>query len=225
MDFSAPSVGQVRHTLVGGGEIPVLNTLQNSEHQSPSKGMNTNDNNAKPPTLTQRRDGSYRLLYSTKTDIAYKCHRERQWSTSEMNPAAKDFDMFGLKRSEWQQLLSCDATIRAALSYDAETEMEQRMYQLNQVRKSELMYALRNLEDPDYQQGICKGKLYCDYLTVQISDGVGTINEQTAICAAVSLTNIKCIREEDSMDLGYGIFQLSRPRKIAILPGFDPAKP
>ena len=58
--------------------------------------MNTNENNAKPPTLTQRRDGSYRLLYSTKNDIAYKCHSERQWSTSEMNPAAKDFDMFGL---------------------------------------------------------------------------------------------------------------------------------
>ena len=81
MDFSAPPTGQVRHTLVGGGEIPVLNTLQNSEHQSPSKGMNTNENNAKPPTLTQRRDGSYRLLYSTKNDIAYKTYSERGVTT------------------------------------------------------------------------------------------------------------------------------------------------
>ena len=84
------------------------------------------------------------------------------------------------------------------------------------------MYALRNLRDPDNQQDIYKGKVYADFLTVQISDGIGTKNEQTAICAAVSLTNLKCIREEDPQDLGFGIFQLSKPRKIAIVPSFDP---
>ena len=87
------------------------------------------------------------------------------------------------------------------------------------------MYALRNRKYPDnhlYADREYKGKIYADFLTVQISDGLGTINEQTAICAAVSLTGLKCIREEDSRDLGFGIFQLSRPRNIAILPGFDP---
>ena len=93
--------------------------------------------------------------------------------------------MYGLDRSEWQSLLSCDMAIRTALSYDAVTEREQRLYQLNQVRKSELMYALRNLKPADIHLHADRehtGKLYADYLTVQISDGVGTVNEQAAIC-------------------------------------------
>ena len=42
------------------------------------------------------------------------------------------------------------------------------------------MYALRNLEDHKNQQSTHKGKVYADYLTVQISEGYGTVNEQTA---------------------------------------------
>ena len=181
MDSPAPPPGQVRLTQVGGGEIPVWNTLNTSEHQSPSKGSNTNEKNETPATLTQRKDGSYQLVYSTKTDVKYNSHSARQW----MNPVPKDFDMFGLQRSQWQSLLSCDTAIRTALTYDAETEKEQRIHQLNQVRKSELMYALRNLEEPGnhlYADREYKGKVYADYLTVQIADGFGTVNEQTAIC-------------------------------------------
>ena len=130
-----------------------------------------------------------------------------------MTPVPTDFDMFGLKRLQWQQLLSCDSTIRTALTYDPETESAQRQYKLNQVRKEELMYALRQLKDPDQQQDIYKGKCYADFLTVQISDGNGTVNEQMAICAAVHRTDLKCISAEDGQDLGYGIFRLSKPRK------------
>ena len=46
-----------------------MNTMKTSEHQSPSKGMNTNDNNEKSATLTQRKDGSYQLMYSTKNQV------------------------------------------------------------------------------------------------------------------------------------------------------------
>ena len=38
MDSPAPPPGQVRLTQVGGGEIPVWNTLNTSEPPSPSKG-------------------------------------------------------------------------------------------------------------------------------------------------------------------------------------------
>ena len=213
MDTPAPPPGQVRPTQV----CKPMTTMKTTE-QRPSKGMNTNENNA---ILRQRKDGSTRLVYSTKDHIEYQNYYERQ----RVHPTPTDFDMFGLKRSEWEQLLACDGTIKTALTYNAETEFAQRQYQLSQVRKEELMYALRNLEENDnhlYADRNYKGKVYADYLTVQISDGIGTKNEQTAICAAVSLTNLKCIREEDSRDLGFGIFQLSKPRKIAIVPSFDP---
>ena len=45
MDSPAPPPGQVRLTQVGGGEIPVLNTMQNTENQSPSKGNEKNKTN------------------------------------------------------------------------------------------------------------------------------------------------------------------------------------
>ena len=107
MDSPAPPSDQVRHTQVGGGEIPVWNTMNTSEHQSPSKGSNTNGKNATSATLTQRKDGSYQLMYSTKNDIEYSSYSERQW----MKPVPVDFDMFGLQRSQWQSLLTCDTTI------------------------------------------------------------------------------------------------------------------
>ena len=40
---------------------------------------------------------------------------------------------------------------------------------------------------------------------MQISDGNGTHYEQTAACAAVSMRDLKMIREEDNLDLGHGI--------------------
>ena len=215
MDSTAPPPDQVRPTQVVGGEIPDKITVKPSE-QSPIKGMKKTENSA---TLIERKDGSTRLIYSTKKDIKYDTFDVRKL----MSPVPTDFDMMGLKRSQWQQLLSADSTIRTALTYNPETEFDQRMHSLNQVRKEELMYALRQLEDPNQQQDIYKGKCYADFLTVQISDGNGTHNEQLALCSAVHLTDLKCIREEDSADLGFGIFRLSKPRKIAILPGFDRA--
>ena len=140
MDSPAPPPDQVRPTPVGGGEIPVSNTMKNTENQSPSKGMKNNENNETNATLTEHKGGSIRLIYSTKNHTEYKSDSERQWA----QPTPKDFDMFGLLRSEWQRLLSCDTTIQAALTYDIETEAELRQYKLNQVRKSEMMYALRN---------------------------------------------------------------------------------
>ena len=205
MEKPAPPPDQVRPTQVGGGAIPVLITMKTSE-QSPIKGMKNTETNA---SLTKRKDGSTVLVYSTKTDIEYNTFQERQW----MTPVPTDFDMFGLKRLQWQQLLSCDSTIRTALTYDPETEPASRIYKLNQVRKEELMYALRQLKDPDQQQDIYEGICYADFLTVQISDGNGTVNEQMAICAAVQRTDLKCISAEDGQDLGYGIFRLSKPRK------------
>ena len=139
--------------------------------------------------MSERKDGSYRLVYSTKNDIEYKSYSERQWT----HTALADFDMFGLQRSQWQDLLSCDATIQAALTYDEVSEAEQRKHQLNQVRKAEMMYALRNRTDPDnhrYADREYKGKTYADFLTVQSSDGVGKVNEQTAICSAVLVVEV-----------------------------------
>ena len=146
MDSPAPPSDQVRPTQVGGGEIPVLTTMKTSE-QSPIKGMK---NTEKSASLTKRKDGSLRLIYSTKTDIKYRTYEERQW----MTPVPTDFDMFGLTRSEWQKLLSCDGTIRTALTYDPTMEWNSRQYKLSQVRKEELMLSLRNLEDPDKKQKI-----------------------------------------------------------------------
>ena len=77
MDTPAPPPDQVRPTQVGGGEIPVLITLKPSE-QSPIKGMNTTENSA---SLTERKDGSTRLVYSTKNDIKYDTFEGRQWMT------------------------------------------------------------------------------------------------------------------------------------------------
>ena len=56
MDSPAPPSDQVRHTQVGGGEIPVLITMKTSE-QSPIKGMK---NTEKPASLTKRKGGSLR---------------------------------------------------------------------------------------------------------------------------------------------------------------------
>ena len=56
--------------------------------------------------------------------------------------------MFGLTKSQWEKLLSCDNTVRAALAYDPTIEAEQRAYKLEQIKRDELMYSLRNLEDP-----------------------------------------------------------------------------
>ena len=151
MEHPAPVPDHVRPTQVGGGEIPVLITMKTSE-QSPIKGMKNTDTN--DASLTKRKDRSTVLVYSTKTDIEYNTFQEREW----MTPIPTDFDMFGLKRLQWQQLLSCDSTIRTALTYDPETESAQRQYKLNQVRKEELMYALRQLKDPDQQQDIYKGR-------------------------------------------------------------------
>ena len=118
--------------------------------------MKPNDNN---PSLKQREDGSIHLIYSVKNDIAYQSYHERQRTI----PIPSDFGMGGLKRSEWQKLLSCHNTIRAALTYNAETESSQRYYQLNNVRKDNLMYALRNLVEQDnhlYADRDYKGKVY-----------------------------------------------------------------
>ena len=82
--------------------------------------MKPNDNN---PSLKQREDGSIHLIYSVKNDIAYQSYHERQRTI----PVPSDFDMCGLKRSEWQKLLSCDNTIRTALTYNAETESTQQI--------------------------------------------------------------------------------------------------
>ena len=72
MDSPASPPDQVRHTQVGGGEIPVTKVplraatpMNTSEHQSPSKGMKHNEKNETPATLTQRKDGSYQLVYFT----------------------------------------------------------------------------------------------------------------------------------------------------------------
>ena len=208
MDPPAPPPDQVRGTQVGGGEIPVFLSFEHPE-QSPFKGVNNTENNA---SLIKRKDGSIRLTYSTKNDIKYVSYQDRQY----LQPVPTDPDMCGLTKSQWTQLLSIDSTVRAALSYDEKIEAEQRKYKLNQLKRDELMYALRNYEDPD-----TKERVYADFLTVQISDGNGTHYEQTAVCAAVTKTDLKLIREEDSLDLGHGIFQLSQPRDIAILPSFD----
>ena len=135
MDSPAPPPDQVRPTQVGGGEIPVLTTMKTSE-QSPIKGMK---NTEKPASLTKRKDGSIHLIYSTKTDIQYRTHEERQW----MTPVPTDFDMCGLTRANWQTLLSCDGTIRTALTYDQTMESNSRQYKLSQVRKDELPQGIR----------------------------------------------------------------------------------
>ena len=91
MDSPAPPSDQVRHTQVGGGEIPVFQHLEHPE-QSPFKGVNTTENNA---ALIKRKDGSIRLTYSTKTDIEYVSFQDRQY----LQPVPTDPDMFGLTRS------------------------------------------------------------------------------------------------------------------------------
>ena len=209
MDPSAPPTDQVRTTQVCGGEIPASQNLQHLK-KSPSKGVKNTQQNA---LLQQRKDGSVRLIYSTKTDINYMNYQDRQM----LKPVPKEFDMCGLTNLKWASFLSSDSTVRTALTFDPTTEIAQRHHKLNQIKRDELLYQMRQLADPDTGDRF----LYADYLTVQVSDGNGTIYEQTAICAAVTRTDLKMIREEDSRDLGYGIFQLSKPRDIAIYPGFD----
>ena len=85
MDLPAPPPDQVRGTQVGGGEIPVLNTMQNTENQSPPKGNEKNETNETNTTLSERKDGSYRLVYSTKNDIEYKSYSGRQWAHAGMD--------------------------------------------------------------------------------------------------------------------------------------------
>ena len=125
MDSPAPPLDQVRPTQVVGGEIPDKITVTPSE-QSPIKGMKTTENSA---TLIERKDGSTRLIYSTKKDINYDTFEERKL----MTPVPTDFDMMGLKRSQWQQLLSADSTIRTALTYNPETEFDQRMHSVKRT--------------------------------------------------------------------------------------------
>ena len=81
-----------------------------------------------------------------------------------MQPAPKDPGMFGLKASQWKDLLSCDSTVRSALTYDDRTEAEQRKYKLNQIKRDELMYALRNRGSTTEQ-----GKCYADFYKIQIN--------------------------------------------------------
>ena len=208
MDSPAPPSDQVRTTRVCGGEIPALQNLQHLK-QSPSKGIKKTQQKA---ILKQRKDGSVRLIYSTKTDIKYINYEDRQ----KLQPVPKEFDMFGLTNLQWNNFLLSDSTVRTALTYDSVTEIAQRRLKLNQVKRDELLYQMRQLQDAEADD-----RLFVDFLTVQVSDGSGTNYEQTAICAAVSKTDLKMMREGDNKDLGYGIFQLSKPRDIAIYPGFD----
>ena len=70
MDSPASPLDQVRHTQVCGGEIPVMNAMQNPDHQSPPKGMNTNEHYENKDTLTKRKDGPF-LVYSTKNGVRH----------------------------------------------------------------------------------------------------------------------------------------------------------
>ena len=178
MDPPASTLDQVRTTQACSGEISVLQHLQHLK-QSPSKGVKNTQQNA---SLKLRKDGSLRLIYSTKTDINYVSHEDRQ----KLNPVPKEYDMFGLTNLQWNALLSANSTIRTAMTYDPVMEMAQKKVKLSQVKRDELMYQLRQLRDPDNHQSIYHGKLYADYITpVQVSDGNGTVYEQTAVCAAI----------------------------------------
>ena len=176
MDPSAPPTDQVRTTQVCGGEIPASQNLQHLK-KSPSKGVKNTQQNA---LLQQRKDGSVRLIYSTKTDINYMNYQDRQM----LKPVPKEFDMCGLTNLKWASFLSSDSTVRTALTFDPTTEIAQRHHKLNQIKRDELLYQMRQLADPNTGDRF----LYADYLTVQVSDGNGTIYEQTAICAAVTRT-------------------------------------
>ena len=70
MDSPASPLDQVRLTQVCGGEIPVMKTMQNPEHQNPSKGMNTNEQYEHKDTMTKRKDGPF-LVYSTKNGVRH----------------------------------------------------------------------------------------------------------------------------------------------------------
>ena len=111
----------------------LLNTLNKVP-----EGVKNTEHNA---SLIKRKDGSIRLIYSTKTDIEYVSYQDRQY----LKPVPTDPDMFRLTRAQWTNLLACDNTVRAALTFNASAEAEQRQYKLNQVKRDELMYALRSI--------------------------------------------------------------------------------
>ena len=96
MDSPAPPLDQVRPTQVTGGEIPTSQNLQHLK-QSPSQGTKKTQQNA---ILKQRKDGSVRLIYSTKTDIKYINYEDRQ----KLQPVPEEFDMFGLTNLQWNSL-------------------------------------------------------------------------------------------------------------------------
>ena len=108
MDPPAPPPDQVRPTQVIGGEIPTLQKLQQLK-QSPSKGIKKTQQNA---ILKQRKDGSVRLIYSTKTDINYINYEDRQ----KLQPVPEEFDMFGLTNQLCVcvriHVLTCGAMVR-----------------------------------------------------------------------------------------------------------------
>ena len=109
MDPPAPPPDQVRPTQVNGGEIPTSQNLQHLK-QSPSKGIKKTQQKA---ILKQRKDGSVRLIYSTKTDIKYIKYEDRQ----KLQPVPKEFDMFGLTNLQWNNFLLSDSTILDKISY------------------------------------------------------------------------------------------------------------
>ena len=97
MDPPAPPPDQVRATQVSGGETHVFQNLQHLK-QSPSKGVKNTQQNA---SLKQRKDGSVKLIYSTKTDIDYVSYADRQRRT----PVPEQYDMFGLTNLQWGAIL------------------------------------------------------------------------------------------------------------------------
>ena len=127
------------------------------------------------------------MLYSTKTDINYVNYQDRQ----KMQPVPKEFDMFGLTNLlQWKTFLTLESTVRTALTYNSITEIAQRKNKLSQVKRGELLYQMRQFRDADADD-----TLFADFLTVQVSDGNGTIYEQTAVCAAVVRSDLELIRE------------------------------
>ena len=138
MDSPASPLDQVRTTQVCGGETHVLQRLQHLNQSPSKKGVKNTQQNA---SLKLRKGGSLRLIYSTKTDINYVSHEDRQ----KLNPVPKEYDMFGLTNLQWNALLSADSTIRTAMAYDLTMEMAQKKVKLSQVKRDELMYQLRQL--------------------------------------------------------------------------------
>ena len=153
-------------------------------------------------TLTLAEDGILKFCYNVETHTDYVISSERGGSLP-------DPMIFGYSESDWTGLLTKHPQINQALT----ATHSDRKSLLNNVVKERLMHDLH------------KAGVHADLLLAEGTQDAFTRWEQIAVCAAVTLPDLRKM-PPTGKDIGRGIFGLPERFdhiEIAMLPSFDPA--